>query len=201
MSTSNGRTDARAVTATWERDDGVSQGHSIGRLAPTDEGGWTAHGHEVLVAEPPVGCFFEVVLDDAWWPHRASVTSLDGSGERRVTLQSEGEGRWSVDGQHRADLDGARDVDVAATPLTNTFPIRRLAGLREGETATITVAWVEVPSLRVIRVEQTYRRLPDVDGLAAWEYGDAAHGSFRLTVDDVGLVVDYEGFARRVARS
>jgi hypothetical protein len=48
-------------------------------------------------------------------------------------------------------------------------------------------------------VDQTYRRLPDVDGRAAWEYRDDAHGRFVLLVDDDGLVETYEGFARRVA--
>ena len=96
------------------------------------------------------------------------------------------------------DLDGCVDVDIAATPLTNTFPIRRLAHLAVGEAATSAVAWVDVPALDVTRVEQTYERLPDRDGLAAWRYSDPLHGAFVLTVDDEGLVVDYEGFARRI---
>jgi hypothetical protein len=50
----------------------------------------------------------------------------------------------------------------------------------------------------VTRVEQTYRRLGPVDVGQAWEYGDPTYGSFMLTVDSDGLVVDYEGFATRV---
>ena len=49
------------------------------------------------------------------------------------------------------------------------------------------------------RVDQTCRRLPDVDGLEAWEYGDPQHGPLLVTVDTDGLVVTYEGFAGRVA--
>ena len=90
------------------------------------------------------------------------------------------------------------DVDVAATPLTNTFPIRRLAHLAVGRSVTSTVAWVDVPALGVTRVEQTYQRLEDRDELAAWRYSDPTHGGFVLTVDTGGLVVDYEGFARRI---
>jgi len=85
------------------------------------------------------------------------------------------------------------DVDVAATPLTNTFPIRRLAHLAVGRSVTSTVAWVDVPALGVTRVEQTYQRLEDRDELAAWRYSDPTHGGFVLTVDTEGLVVDYEG--------
>ncbi len=106
--------------------------------------------------------------------------------------------RVLVDGVHRPDLDGCLDVDIAATPLTNTFPIRRLARLSVGQVATSPVAWVDVPGLGTTRVDQTYRRLTPVDGRDAWEYGDPLHGAFTLTVDDDGLVVDYECFARRV---
>lgn len=60
---------------------------------------------------------------------------------------------------------------------------------------TSPVAWVDVPELGVTRVEQTYRRL----GPLRWAYADPAHGAFELTVDDDGLVVDYTGFATRVA--
>jgi hypothetical protein len=74
-----------------------------------------------------------------------------------------------------------------------------LAGLQGAGQVTTPTAWVGVPDLGVTRVDQTYRRLPDVDGLEAWEYGDPQHGPFRRTVDTDGLVVTYEGFARRVA--
>ena len=57
------------------------------------------------------------------------------------------------------------------------------------------MAWVDVPALGVVRVDQTYRRV----GPRRWEYSDDAHGTFVLTVDDDGLVVDYTGMATRVA--
>jgi hypothetical protein len=80
-------------------------------------------------------------------------------------------------------------------------PIRRLAHLSVGEPVTSAVAWVDVPALDVARVDQTYVRLEDRDGLARWRYSDAQHGAFVLTVDDEGLVVDYQGFARRIPLS
>jgi hypothetical protein len=101
---------------------------------------------------------------------------------------------WWRDGHPAPDLEGCVDVDIAATPLTNTFPIRRLDSLAVAEQRTLPVAWVDVPTLHVERVEQTYRRL----GLGRWEYSDTAHGAFQLTVDDHGFVIDYEGLASRV---
>ena len=73
--------------------------------------------------------------------------------------------------------------------------VNRLAGLPTGATVTIPVAWVDVPGLEVTRVDQSYRRLAD----RRWEYRDERHGAFQLSVDDDGLVVDYAGFATRVA--
>jgi hypothetical protein len=62
---------------------------------------------------------------------------------------------------------------------------------------------VTVPAPACVqRVEQTYQPLGpvahDAQAVAAWTYSDPIHGSFRLTVDRDGLVVDYEGFATRV---
>ena len=175
-----------------------ARGHSVARCEAVD-GGWLFHATEVLVAADEVlACCFRVRLDDRWQTVTADVTAVAAAGELTLALVADESRRWTVDGVHRPDLDGCIDVDVAATPLTNTVPIRRLDGLGVGQPVTSPVAWVDVPGLGVTQVEQTYERLPDRDGLAAWRYSDPNHGSFTLTVDDDGLVVDYEGFARRV---
>lgn len=185
-----------AQTYSWERDD-ESRGHSVARVEE-HAAGWTVHGTEVLVGDETLACTFRVRLDPDWRTREVEVTAVDARGERRLALRA-ADGRWEVDGVHDPGLDGCVDVDVAATPLTNTFPIRRLASLATGESRTSPVAWVEVPSLQVRPVAQTYRRLPPTpDGRAQWEYGDPDHGTFRLTVDEDGVVVDYEGFARRI---
>jgi hypothetical protein len=63
-----------------------------------------------------------------------------------------------------------------------------------GEAKTIPVAWIDVPSLRVHRVEQTYRRVAE----RVYEYWTATYGPARLTVDEDGIVIDYQGFAERI---
>lgn len=182
----------------WERTEELA-GHSMARVERRP-GGWRFHGAEVVGGPSAVlACSFRVDVDDAWHTRAVTVRVVDDDGECERTIDVADPGRWQVDDAPRPDLEGCLDVDVAATPLTNTFPIRRLAALEVGEEVRIPVAWVDVPSLAVSRVEQTYRRLPDVDGLAAWEYRDDAHGRFGLRVDEDGLVAEYEGFARRVA--
>lgn len=180
-----------------ERVDG-SAGHSMARV-DRHLGGWRCHGIEILAGPSEVlSCWFQVDLDEDWVTRAVTASAVDHQGERTVSMTADADRRWRVDGVHRPDLDGCVDVDVAATPLTNTFPVRRLGYLAVGQEVTTPVAWVDVLSLSVSRVEQTYRRLADVDRLAAWEYRDDAHGQFVLQVDEDGLVVAYEGFARRV---
>lgn len=191
-------TPASARLVAWERLD-ESVGHSMAGVERRP-GGWRCRGVEVLAGPGELlSCWFRVDLDDGWVTRELVAGAVGSAGERSLLLAADDDRRWSVDGEHRADLDGCVDVDVAATPLTNTFPIRRLGDLQVGLDVTTPIAWVDVPTLAVTRVEQTYRRLPDVEGLAAWVYRDPHYGPFLLTVDDDGLVVSYEGFARRVA--
>jgi hypothetical protein len=184
----------------WERAD-ESAGHSVARLERLPRG-WRCHGTEVLAGPRELlSCWFRVDLDSDWITREVEIRAVAAGGQRTLLMSADDQRHWQVDGRHDRQLDGCIDVDVAATPLTNTFPIRRLRGLDVGEQATAPIAWVDVPDLGVTRVEQTYRRLADVDGLEAWEYRDPSHGPFVLTVDADGLVVTYEGFARRVAAS
>ena len=179
----------------WERTD-QRRGLSVARREHVDDG-WLFHGSEILVGDETLSCTFSVVVGPDWVTRRAEVLSVSGVGQVRRVLEAS-EAHWTVDGASRPDLEGCVDVDIAATPLTNTFPIRRLADLAVGESVAAEVAWVDVPALSVSRVDQTYERLADRDGLVRWRYSDPAHGAFLLTVDDDGLVLDYEGFARRI---
>lgn len=177
---------------TWRRVDG--NGHSMSRVerSPT---GWVCQAVEVI-ADPgdPIACSFSVELDPDWVTRAVEVTAISRIGTNHVVLRTDEHRDWWRNDDLATELAGCVDVDIAATPLTNTFPIRRLAGLPVDQERTSPVAWVEVPGLQVIRVEQTYRRL----GINRWRYSDPRHGAFELSVDEQGFVTSYEGFARRV---
>jgi uncharacterized protein len=178
----------------WRRTDEDAR-HSLARAERRD-GGWLFHGTEVLAGPATLLAFsFRVEVDGAWATRAVEASAVSADGERRLVLTSCEDRRWTRDGRPAPELDGCIDVDIAATPLTNTFSIRRLAGLAVGEQVTTPVAWVDVPALGVTRVDQTYRRL----GPSTWRYSDDAHGAFELSVDDDGLVVTYTGMATRVA--
>ncbi|EYB66597.1 hypothetical protein DEIPH_ctg084orf0010 [Deinococcus phoenicis] len=113
---------------------------------------------------------------------------------RALTLHRDGAGHWT-DGAGRpwSELEGCTDVDLQATPLTNTLPIRRL-GLEVGGSAVLRAAWIGVPSLDVRAVRQRYTRL----AAELYRYENLESG-FRaeVQVDGEGLVTLYpEAFER-----
>jgi hypothetical protein len=113
-----------------------------------------------------------------------------------LELSSDGSGAWlDGRGQPRHDLAGALDVDITATPFTNTLPIRRL-GLREGESSTIVAVYVSLPELTVTTNRQRYTCL-EPDRRYRYESVDSDFTS-ELEVDGDGLVVTYPGLFRRV---
>ncbi len=182
--------------AAWSRTD-VPEGLGIGALLPEPGGHRLEAGETVVEGEERFFVRFTVRADLAWTTREVRVEVLSASGLESVTLRAQ-DGHWvDVNGHPLAELVGCLDIDVAATPLTNTLPIRRL-GLRPGEYRDIAVAWIDIPSLRIRRVRQRYTRHPAEDGLERYTYRDPRHGEYQLSVDGNGLVVDYERFARRL---
>jgi hypothetical protein len=89
------------------------------------------------------------------------------------------------------------DVDLEASAMTNTFPVHRLE-LPVGERAGVPAAYVRAPSLAVERLEQTYTRVDDEDGVEQYDYEAPAFDfGCRLAYDHSGLVLQYPGIARR----
>jgi hypothetical protein len=131
---------------------------------------------------------------------RALEVDADGPrGLRRLSMRRAPKGQWWVDGKRRPDLDPCLDMDVAATPLTNTPALRRLE-LDVGQSADITVAWVDVPSLAVSTEPQGYHRLPDGPDHRCYRFRATGIDGLVLTTDPDDLVRDYEAFAERVFR-
>jgi hypothetical protein len=103
-------------------------------------------------------------------------------------------------------LSGADDCDLGLCPVTNTMPMLRTilprgraVGPGPGPEVELVMAWVEVPSLRVRRSEQTYQlRRTAVDGTAVVRFVEL-DTSFQadLQVDLDGLVINYPELARR----
>jgi len=147
----------------------------------------------VVVAEG-FAAHYRVICDTAWRTRRLEV-SLVGA-ERGLVFVGDGRGRWT-DGAGTAlvALDGALDVDLMATPFTNTLPIRRLE-LTAGRAAEILAVYVRVPELTVEADRQRYTCL---EPMRRYRF-ESVDGDFTrdLEVDAHGLVVVYPGLFRRL---
>ena len=91
---------------------------------------------------------YRVEVDGSWRTVAADAEIELGPTQRRRLEVADG--RWTVDGVQRADLDGCVDVDLGWTPATNLLPIRRLE-LESGGAGRIDAAWLRYPELDVVR--------------------------------------------------
>jgi hypothetical protein len=84
-------------------------------------------------ADDPFVLEYAVSCDEAW--NTRYVFVAEAVSGRRLELLASGRGHWTDgEGDSLPELRGALDVDISATPFTNTLPIRRL-DLRLGESA------------------------------------------------------------------
>jgi hypothetical protein len=137
---------------------------------------------------------YRIRCDKSWRVKELEIERI-GSG-RAIKLASDGAGNW-VDGTATAlpHLRGAIDVDISATPFTNTLPIRRLS-LQRGQSAEILAVYVQVPSLDVSGDKQRYTCL---EAGKRYRYESVDSDFTRdIEVDEHGLVVTYPGLFRRV---
>jgi hypothetical protein len=146
---------------------------------------------------------YQIVCDAAWRVREVRVVASYPTATV-LHLHTHGDGRWSsMSSESLPALDGCVDVDFAATPFTNTLPIRRL-GLQPGESTEVAVVYIDAPSLEVTPVRQRYTCLASGanDGWYRFEalpYAALPDGfSAEMSVDADGLALDYPPLFRRV---
>jgi uncharacterized protein len=179
----------------WRRLDEPGAEHLLLRV---DHDGVAADGLVVGIAGgEPFRAHYRVRCDAAWRAREVWVAA-PGSDRPALHLRADGEGRWTTgDGRPLPELAGCVDLDLTATPFTNTLPIRRL-GLRPGESRDLAVAYLSVPALTWELARQRYERLPDGPGGPRYRFVALDSGfTADLTVDADGLVLDYPGLFRR----
>ncbi|MFC0251925.1 putative glycolipid-binding domain-containing protein [Massilia consociata] len=174
----------------WHPSEGVGLEHLILRVMG-----------DVIVAEAvvigdrgdgPFGCTYRICCDACWRVRSVDVHAAGG--ESRV-LTTDGSGTWrDGDGAALPALDGCLDVDISATPFTNTLPIRRL-GARLRQRTPIRVVYIPVPELDLHCAEQAYTWLAPERYLY-----EGPIGAFEaeLEVDPNGVVVHYPALFHRL---
>jgi hypothetical protein len=173
----------------WQASDGGSEVCVLERAGRGHRLRGTVLTH---AAERPIELRYAVTVDAGWATTGVEVLVSFAGGEAREPVEL---GRlWS--GKKRPPgYEDCVDVDLSFTPATNTLPIRRL-GLKVGEEKEIAVAWLVWPELRFERAVQRYARLAKDRYRYAQDDFEA-----ELTVDEDGLVLEYEGLWRTVARA
>jgi len=185
----------------WAAVDGPGLEHCRLDTDPADDC-YVAHGLVMGVegAGPrrnkPFRLAYKVKADAAWRTRKAAFEAqfADGRTISRI-LRSDGKGRWKDErGDALEPAAGCLDIDIFATPFTNTLPIRRL-DLKPGARETIQALWVSGPDLRLRNVPQHYTAI-DANRVL---YEDGTQ-DFRaeLSLDADRIVTDYPGLFRRV---
>lgn len=157
-------------------------------------GGWLFSG--MLVAKlqgNSFGAHYELLVDETFETRSLGIEKI-GVGKEIMTKVEFRDDKWIVDGKDRVDLRECTDIDIEASPVTNTIPIRRY-GLKVGERVDLTVAWVRFPNLVVAPLKQSYERLGDRE----YRYRSASGFTALIQVDDLGFVTRYGDVWKEVA--
>jgi hypothetical protein len=159
------------------------------------DAGWVLKGIVIAALDQhrPMSAEYEIDCDEHWRTLRVDVARRIGNDVRSVTLSAD-HGLWRTSDNDIPALNGCIDVDLGASPCTNTLPIRRFE-LAIGASAQVTAAWIRFPDLTIQPLAQTYTRVaPD-----RYRYESATGFSAEISVDDGGLVTLYPGGWERVA--
>jgi uncharacterized protein len=184
---------ARVSVARWTNSDGAGLEHLVLRGA----------GEEIVAESVVIGTAdsrsfalrYRIDCDSSWRVRKVALHLLRGN---EIALTSDGRGTWfDKSRREQRKLSGAIDVDISATPFTNTLPIRRLK-LRDGESKEITAVYFLVPELKVSLDRQRYTRLDRLH----YRY-ESVDSDFRrdIEIDSNGLVVSYPGLFRRITQT
>jgi uncharacterized protein len=151
--------------------------------------------------QKPFHIHYEIQCTAQWRLQAVHVNFLSGL-PQSLHLFVDNEGTWTNEGgEIISSLQGCLDVDISATPFTNTLPIRRLS-LQPGSVATLSMAYIMLPQLQVKVTEQRYTCLDVMPAGGRYRFESIKDGtclfSAELPVDEDGLVLDYPGLFLRV---
>ena len=117
------------------------------------------------------------------------VRAAIGEQHWELTVARSSDGTWSLDGREAPGLEECRDLDFGFTPATNILQLRRVR-IEEGQSATIPVAWLDLPNPSLILLRQRYER----KSLTTYWYESPDAGYWGLLeVNACGYVVQYPG--------
>jgi len=135
---------------------------------------------------------------DENWRARSVVIESNNAEQKTINLTSDGLGNWFNESRQTiSEFENCLDVDISATPFTNTLPICRLS-LRPDESAEIKVIYFAIPEMETNVEYQQYTCL-ELSGAGSRYKFESLDGGFTaiISTDKDGLVKDYPGLFRR----
>lgn len=155
--------------------------------------GWVLAGSLVRrFGAGPAAISYVIETDRGWKTRRVHVEQTIRGKDASLDLEAKGP-MWYVEGKRDGRLDGCTDVDLGASPATNTLPIRR-AKPEVGARIDLTVAWVRFPGLSVEPLRQSYERTED----RLYVYRSASGFESEIEVDASGMVRAYGDYWQAV---
>jgi len=176
----------------WSAWNGCEEGLEHVDVRPAD-GGLTISG--VVIGredKTEFGLHYRLKVDSSW---RTRTIHLQTTSGHVLDLESNGQGSWIENGKPQPALQGCIDVDIQATPMTNTLPIRRLE-LEAGQTVDIRLCYIAVPDLTISSPTQRYTAI-EPGSRYRFESLDSGFTA-ELPLDEDGFVLDYPGLFRRL---
>lgn len=142
----------------------------------------------------PVQIWYQMTLNHSWKITKVHIIDKNGPS---LQLTSTGTGVWYDHHGVKLDyLNGAIDIDISATPFSNSLPIKRHTW-DPGQKREIDMIYVSIPSLDVQKVKQTYTYIERENEDRVFHFQHKEFTSF-ISVDENGYVTEYPGlFTRR----
>jgi hypothetical protein len=137
-----------------------------------------------------------------WHPNyqfQYAVLQLESDYPQTVRLLRNDEGKWTNGmGKSYPEFEGCYEIDIQVSPISNTFPVRRL-GLAVGQSELIQVVYITLPTLALSVQSQRYTRLEDNGTAPRYCYESLSDGfSGEFETDSEGFVTEYTSIYSRV---
>lgn len=167
----------------WRRLDVA--GHDACRVLRSGAG-WLVEGRAVFAHEQgPASLHYRVSCDERWQGREGHVHGFVGEQSIEIAARRDGDG-WRVNEQVVPDV---HDIDFGFTPATNLIQLRRLA-LEIGHAGAAPAAWLDLDSLTLERLDQTYERR---SASSYWYAAPRFDYHALLEVDEHGFALSYPG--------
>ena len=153
-------------------------------------------GTAAIEDRTPWSVHYRIEVDQTWQTTRVESTGISPLGHHVLHAERR-DGRWTINGTERPDLDGCVDVDFETSLVTNTLAVHRI-DLGSATPVDVPAAFVRANDLRIERMEQTYLCTERTEDRIVFDYTSTTSDfACQLVFDPAGLVTEYPGIGRR----